>query len=174
MTCWSPSLNLEQESRQRRCFCVNTLSKSCPSPPLPSAGSNLPSAASNSQSIALKESQLWPPVFSPNFVVPAKILSKNCFWQKAREGEKLHNSVQCILCIISTGSGSKMHKNASWTLICRRGNFPTVDCCSALAINGGAAAMLFQSTSTDIVLKTVSWAKKSGKPSLTKKLIKGW
>ena len=82
MTCWSPSLNLEQESRQRRCFCVNTLSKSCPSPPLPSAGSNLPSAASNSQSIALKESQLWPPVFSPNFVVPAKILSKNCFWQK--------------------------------------------------------------------------------------------
>ena len=47
MTCWSPCLNLEQ----RRCFCVNTLSKSCPSPPLPTAGSNLPNAASNSQSI---------------------------------------------------------------------------------------------------------------------------
>lgn len=43
MTCWSPCLNLEQERSQRRCFCVNTLSKSCPSPPLPTtAGSNLP------------------------------------------------------------------------------------------------------------------------------------
>ena len=153
MNCWFPFLHLGQESRQRRCFCVNTLSKSCPSPPLPNPGSNLPNAASNSQSIeripalaaslfnklccAIKpnqwnsttmitnlflksynQSSIWrtkgekkmpqhdmiagfqciPGEDSVQFLSDvAKILSKNCFWQKPREGEKLHNDVQRIL-----------------------------------------------------------------------------